>query len=174
MKAIGTLTAGALSASLLLTPLGWAQLEELGLEKKPAVPRSSAPPSEPAPSRSAGQETIPLSSSTPASQDIKVSGSTLIGTTVKTVQGEDLGKIKDLMIDAHSGRVTGAMLAVGGTLGMGSKVVQIPWEALKLGLGKQELVVEMEKDQLQTALHPDAAPPTRAERDEPEEGSEQN
>jgi sporulation protein YlmC with PRC-barrel domain len=150
MKALGTLTAGTLSISLLLTPLCLAQ-EELGLPDKPAAAQPAAPPPEQAKTKPAAQEPIPLSSSKPAQQEIKISGSTIIGTAVKNAQGEDLGKIKDLMIDTQSGRVTSAVLAVGGTLGMGTKQVEIPWDTLKMGLGKEELVVEMDKDQLPSA-----------------------
>jgi len=165
MKSLEIVTAGALSFSLLLAPVCFAQ-EELGLEDKPAADRPAAAiPQEQTKTRPAAQETIPLSSSKPTQQEVKVSGSTIIGTAVKNAQGEDFGKIKDLMIDAQSGRVTSAVLSVGGTLGIGAKQVEIPWDTLKLGLGKEELVVEMDKEQLQNAMTVETIPPsTTAER----------
>jgi len=164
MKLLGTLPAGALSVSLLLAPLCVAQ-EELGRPDQPAADRPTALPPEQPKTRPAAQDTLPLSSSKPTQQEVKVSGSTIIGTAVKNAQGEDLGKIKDLMIDAQSGRVTSALLAVGGTLGIGAKQVEIPWDTLKIGLGKEELVVEMNKDQLQNAPSAEVAPlSTTAER----------
>src|SRR5262245_4902574 len=90
-------TVGGLSVSLLLTPICFAQ-EELGIPDKPAASRPDAVPQEQTKTQPASQETIPLSSSKPTQQEVKVSGSTIIGTAVKDAQGEDLGKIKDLMI----------------------------------------------------------------------------
>jgi sporulation protein YlmC with PRC-barrel domain len=164
MKSPEIVSVGVLSVSLLLTPICFAQ-EELGLPDKPAATHSAAVTQEQTKTQPASQETIPLSSSKPTQEDIKVSGSTIIGTAVKNAQGEDLGKIKDLMIDAQSGRVTSALLAVGGTLGMGAKQIEIPWDTLKLGLGKKELVVEMDKEQLQNATGVEENPlSTTAER----------
>ena len=34
---------------------------------------------------------------------------------------------------------------------MGEKSLAIPWEALKVGLEKNELIVDIDKDKLQTA-----------------------
>jgi sporulation protein YlmC with PRC-barrel domain len=115
-------------------------------------------PQEQTQTQPASQETIPLSKSKPTQQEIKISSSTIIGTTVKNTQGEDLGTIKDLMIDTQGGRVTSAVLAVGGTLGMGAKQVEIPWDTLKLGLSKEELLVQMDKEQLQNATGVEEAP----------------
>jgi hypothetical protein len=44
---------------------------------------------------------------------------------------ENLGKIKDLVIDLASGRVAYAVLIFGGTFGMGEKMFAIPWAELK-------------------------------------------
>jgi sporulation protein YlmC with PRC-barrel domain len=171
MKSLEIVTAGALSFSLLLAPVCWAQ-DELGLPEKPAADRPAAPPPEQAKTKPAAQETIPLSSSKPTQQEVKVAGSTIIGTAVKNAQGEDLGKIKDLMIDTQNGRVTSALLAVGGTLGMGAKQVEIPWDTLKVGLGKEELIVEMNKEQLQNAPTAAATPSSTTAEHQPEEGRE--
>ena len=43
------------------------------------------------------------------------------------------------------------VLSFGGTLGMGEKRLTIPWETLRMGIDKNELVVEMEKDKLSPA-----------------------
>jgi hypothetical protein len=48
-----------------------------------------------------------------------LSASTINGDAVHNPQGEDLGHIKDLMIDVATGRVAYAVLSFGGFLGLG-------------------------------------------------------
>jgi hypothetical protein len=55
---------------------------------------------------------------------------TLIGDSVVNGQEEDLGDIKEIMIDMRSGQVAYAVLSFGGFLGIGSHVYPIPWEML--------------------------------------------
>lgn len=56
-------------------------------------------------------------------------GSKLIGANVENPQGENLGEIKDVVID-QNGRVAYAVLAFGGFLGVGEKYHAVPWAAL--------------------------------------------
>ena len=60
-----------------------------------------------------------------------LSASTFMDFKVENYAKENLGKIKDLMIDLASGRVAYAVLIFGGTFGMGEKMFAIPWAALK-------------------------------------------
>ncbi len=101
----------------------------------------------------AEQQPIPLSTSKPARQQPLLSSTAIVGNTVKNTQGEDLGSIRELMIDPQSGRVVYAVLSSGGILGTGEKTYAIPWETLQVGLGKEELVLEIDREKLQT---PDA------------------
>jgi len=123
--------------SLLLAPCALAQ-QELK-EQVPQKPEASAPLA------------ITLSTSKPTLQGTLLPTSTLIGTPVKNPQGEELGKIQELMIDPQTGRIVSAVLSFGGTLGMGEKRLTIPWETLTVGISKSELVVATEKEQLQPA-----------------------
>lgn len=100
---------------------------------------------------SSSQSTIPLAASKPAQQETMVSSNTIVGATVKNPQGEELGEIEELMIDPQSGTVKQAVLALSGGWLTETKRVALPWETLKVGLGKDELVVEMDKEQLQQA-----------------------
>jgi sporulation protein YlmC with PRC-barrel domain len=115
-------------------------------------PPASEEPAQPQNEKSsAAQETIPLAQSKPAQQQPLVSTQSIVGATVKNTQGDELGKIQELMVDPQSGRVQYAVLSAGGVLGMGGERYSIPWEAMKMGLGKDELVVELDKEQLQQA-----------------------
>ena len=150
--------------SLLLAPCTFAQQElidphpEPGAESQP-LPSSPGAPAPtphqreqaPAKTEAPAQPTITLSTSKPTLQGALLPTSTLIGTPVKNPQGEELGKIQDFMIDPQTGRIMSVVLSFGGTLGMGEKRVTIPWETLTVGIGKSELIVEVEKEQLQPA-----------------------
>ncbi len=60
--------------------------------------------------------------------------SELKGTNVKTPTGDKLGDLKEVAIDSN-GRVSYVALSVGGFLGMGDKLVAVPWDSLTFALG---------------------------------------
>jgi len=55
-------------------------------------------------------------------------GSKFIGMEVKTPQGENLGEVKDIMIDS-TGNVRYAAVSYGGFMGMGDKMYAVPLDA---------------------------------------------
>lgn len=61
-----------------------------------------------------------------------MAASTLDGDKVMSSDGEDVGKIKDIMLDVSSGRIAYAVMSSGGFLGIGDKLLAIPWNALAL------------------------------------------
>lgn len=80
-----------------------------------------------------------------------LSASSLAGDDVVNSQGEDLGEIKELMIDVRSGRVAYAVLAFGGFLGMGEKLFAIPWSALELDADNQCFILDVDQERLKNA-----------------------
>lgn len=80
-----------------------------------------------------------------------ISATTLIGDKVRNRQGEDLGKIEDLMIDLESGCVAYAVLSFGGVLGMGDKLFAVPWEALSLDQRENVFIMNIDKQRLEQA-----------------------
>jgi len=56
--------------------------------------------------------------------------SDLKGFNVETPSGEKLGDIKEVAIDMD-GRISYLVLSVGGFLGMGDKLIAVPWEAVQ-------------------------------------------
>jgi sporulation protein YlmC with PRC-barrel domain len=79
----------------------------------------------------------------------------LKGTNVLTPDGDTLGDIRELAIDSN-GRVTYATLSVGGFLGVGDRVVPVPWDLFKFALAgeksdKQVLTLAITKKQLELA-----------------------
>ena len=76
---------------------------------------------------------------------------TLLGNDVVNAQDEDLGDIKEIMLDMRTGRVAYAVLAFGGFLGMGEKLFAVPWAALKLDTANKRFVLDASKDRLKDA-----------------------
>jgi len=76
---------------------------------------------------------------------------TLIGDSVVNAAEEDLGDIKEIMLDMQTGQVAYAVLAFGGFLGMGEKLFAVPWQALHLDTVNKRFVLNLDKDRLKTA-----------------------
>jgi sporulation protein YlmC with PRC-barrel domain len=77
--------------------------------------------------------------------------STLIGDDVYNRQEEDLGDIKEIMLDMHSGKIAYAVLSYGGLLGVGEKLFAVPWDALTLDTEKERFILDIEKAKLENA-----------------------
>ena len=80
-----------------------------------------------------------------------LSASTLKGDKVVNRQGEDLGKIEELMIDLDRGRIAYAVLSFGGFLGMGDKLFAIPWQAFGVDTAEKRLVLNADKELMKKA-----------------------
>lgn len=76
---------------------------------------------------------------------------TLIGENVVNASEEDLGEIKEIMLDMQTGQVAYAVLGFGGFLGLGEKLFAVPWQALHLDTVNKRMVLNVEKERLKTA-----------------------
>ncbi|CDG81956.1 PRC-barrel domain-containing protein [Janthinobacterium agaricidamnosum] len=76
---------------------------------------------------------------------------TLIGDDVYNHNEEDLGDIKEIMLDMRTGQVAYAVLSFGGILGMGEKLFAVPWERLNLDTVNKRFILDVEKDRLKNA-----------------------
>ena len=76
---------------------------------------------------------------------------TLIGDLVFNHKDEELGEIKEIMLDMRNGKVGYAVMSFGGFLGMGDKLFAVPWNALKLDTKLHRFVLHVEKDHLKDA-----------------------
>jgi len=56
----------------------------------------------------------------------------LIGTRVKDAQNKDIGEIDQLLVEPQDGRVTHAVIGIGGLMGIGESLVVVPWSEVKL------------------------------------------
>jgi hypothetical protein len=91
----------------------------------------------------------------PADQQAAVAGTPLVGLAVRSAADERLGEIDDVIVDA-GGSVRAVVVAIGGFLGIGARMVAIPWD--QFTVDGDHAVVDMTKDQLR------ALPEQRVER----------
>jgi len=106
-------TAG-IAGSLLLASAAFAQ-------------DKMAPAASPAP---ATQSTATTTATTNASFQGDWRASKVVGLNVYNAQNENVGSINDLLMD-KSGAIKAAVISVGGFLGMGAKLVALPFDKVK-------------------------------------------
>lgn len=91
---------------------------------------------------------------------------TLVGNDVYNDRNENLGDIREIMLDIRSGRIGYAVLSFGGFLGLGAKLFAVPWDTLKLDTEHKRFVLNVPRDRLKAAPGfdqddwPDMADPT--------------
>src|SRR5215475_4388127 len=127
--------------SLMLASAGLAQQSTPPEQSKSASQSSQSQPS------ASGRKPDALT----AVPGVLLSTETLLGSNVKNAQGQDVGDLKQLMLDPHTGRVMYAVVAMGGLLGMGEKTVVVPWNALEVARNGRSLVLNVSPQMLQPA-----------------------
>src|SRR5437879_1166365 len=96
-------------------------------------------------------QTTASSSSTSSSY---VQTSKIIGTKVKTAQGEEVGVVKDVVLDRSTGCMAYTVLSAGGTgtrITGQSKLVAVPWSVYSVGPDVSYLTVTVERDRIYNA-----------------------
>ena len=98
------------------------------------------------------KETQQQKESSSKGQNTLTYGSNLIGQPVKNSEGQQIGKIEELMIDPKDGKIKYGVLNVGeGFLGIGNKLIAVPWNSLHLTASQQGYLLDMDKDALAKA-----------------------
>jgi sporulation protein YlmC with PRC-barrel domain len=87
----------------------------------------------------------------PPQENVLLRSKALFEYPVKSPQGEDLGKIEEVIIDMEMGRVAYAVLSFGGLLGLGSKWVPVPWDAVVLQPDEKILLLKIDKEKIEKA-----------------------
>ena len=80
-----------------------------------------------------------------------LSADSLAGDSVVNLDGEDMGHIKDLMIDVYHGTVAYAVVSFGGFLGLGDKLFAIPFGALTIDQKNKRFILDLDRDRLEKA-----------------------
>jgi PRC-barrel domain len=84
-----------------------------------------------------------------AGPDTALLGTTsFYGDSAYDESGKFLGELEELVLDLRFGRVVYAVLAIGGFLGMGRKMVAVPWSTVTIDRLYQRCVVNIELGRL--------------------------
>ena len=144
MKKLVTMAAVIALAGFLLTTGPLAQTATTPDE--PTQPRSPSTTATPPP-----MEKPSKGVNAPVGTTKEVYASTLIGASVKNPQGENLGKIDELVIDLQQAQVKTAVVSMGGLLGIGSKYVAVPWSEVKSSDDGKTVIIAKAKEELENA-----------------------
>ena len=93
-----------------------------------------------------------------------LTATSIIGDKVVNKASEDIGKIKDIMINIKDGKIQYLIIEFGGFLGLGEKLFAVPFVALKLNAKDQNFTLDVEKTFLETApgFNPEHWPETNS------------
>jgi sporulation protein YlmC with PRC-barrel domain len=83
----------------------------------------------------------------PVARGMKVEvDSEMIGDTVKNPEGEELGKLEQLIMDSETKRIEYAMISIGDT----GQLKAYPWSSFKVNKEQGNVVLNVTKEQLET------------------------
>ena len=85
----------------------------------------------------------------------------LIGLNIRNADGDDIGEIKDLTVDANTGQVQQVVVGVGGFLGIGQKDVALNWSDLKIHYDPPQTAMPGTTADRGTAAPPAGTPASR-------------
>lgn len=80
-----------------------------------------------------------------------LSASSINGSEVHNRDNDNIGNIKDLMIDVSSGEVRYAVLDFGGILGVGNKLFAVPFGAFQVDQENEVWILDVDKETLKNA-----------------------
>lgn len=80
-----------------------------------------------------------------------LTASSVIGDKIYNHLDEDLGEIKEIMLDIRNGSIEYVVLEYGGFLGMGSKFFAIPFKALDIDTKRHAFILRQSKQVLENA-----------------------
>jgi sporulation protein YlmC with PRC-barrel domain len=108
----------------------------------------------PIPAHASGDKTTGHDAGYMMKGGFSVLGSKLIGTNIINSKGEDIGEVKDIMLDSK-GTVRYVAVSYGGFMGLGDKLFAVPMSAFKIKrdtdqfFGDFKLVLDISKKQLE-------------------------
>lgn len=77
--------------------------------------------------------------------------STLLGNDVVNAKGESVAQLREVVLDVSAGTIAYAVLSLGGVLGIGERLLAIPWEALRREPENRRLILDLPHDKLAKA-----------------------
>ncbi|MWY91700.1 PRC-barrel domain containing protein [Francisella tularensis] len=83
--------------------------------------------------------------------NLALPASHLIGEKVVNYKGENLGKVKEIMINPNTGKIAYVVVSYGGFLGMGDKLFAFPIKAFKVYTANAQFKIKKTKEELEEA-----------------------
>jgi len=78
---------------------------------------------------------------------------TLIGTPVKNLQDQDLGKVDNFMVELSAGRIVAVIISTGKFLDMGNELSAVPPTVLRFNAERETLQLDASREQLAGSPH---------------------
>jgi len=114
-------------------------------QSAPDNPSTAAPPAGPPSNPPPGTPAVVLDD-----QEI----STILGKSVRSNAGEDMGRIVDIIV-SHDGQVRAAIIDFGGFLGIGMRKIAVDWRALNFAPGGKPGTITVDLTRNQVRLAPE-------------------
>lgn len=83
-------------------------------------------------------------------QRVFVKGSKMTGMNVHNAEDKDLGNIEDLLIDRGTGQIKHIVLKTGAVLGMGGRLITVPYQTLKWDSADKHVLLNATPEQLKS------------------------
>ena len=93
----------------------------------------------------AGVETGRMGAKTPL---YRLHARSIIGYEIRNPEGEDLGKVDNLMVNLNTGEIEYVVVEFGAFLGLGGKLFAIPFKELKLDGENKRFILNRDKEHL--------------------------
>lgn len=81
----------------------------------------------------------------------RLTATSIIGDRIENPQGEDLGKIDNVMVNVHNGQIEYVVVEFGAFLGVGGKLFAIPFHQLQLDPDRKLFILNKDKEYLKQA-----------------------
>jgi sporulation protein YlmC with PRC-barrel domain len=75
----------------------------------------------------------------------------ITGTRVRSLEGQNIGRIRDLIIDAETHAISAAILSVGGFLGVGAKEIAVKFEELVIDFDARVITLDLTREAAEAA-----------------------
>ena len=80
-----------------------------------------------------------------------LTATTIIGDKVYNGKSENMGNIKDLMLNLDEGRIEYVVIEFGGFLGIGEKYFAVPFHALTIDTARHAFILNQQREVLENA-----------------------
>ncbi|OHV72601.1 PRC-barrel domain-containing protein [Ensifer sp. LCM 4579] len=75
----------------------------------------------------------------------------IMGADLRNVQDEDLGDVEDVVLDPHTGNILYVVVSRGGFFGIGSEMVAVPWDRLRVSPSMSTFVLPVDEAAIEQA-----------------------